>query len=305
MAQTPCIKRGAGCSIDHTPVAAVAAGAVVVLGSQLVSIAPLDIDANTLGALDLTGLWEVPKVTGSITKGSALYWDADANPLNGTAGSGAFTTNSTLGPFAGFAATASSGNTIMLALESRDAGATTARSVLGQDDLAPYPVPVAALSVWDAPGVRAVAATGANDDLAVVYNTFGTAGPSVETGDVKGANSSRKVGFQFALPPEYVAGETITLRINAGMKTTVAGTTCTLDVEATRAAAPTVDICATSATSINSLTAANKDFTLTPTSCVPGDLLDVVLTIAYNDAVNSTAVIGKIYSITMLLDIKG
>ncbi len=139
----------------------------------------------------------------------------------------------------------------------------------------------------------------------MVYNTFGTAGPSIETGDVKNGNSARKVGFQFALPVEYVAGETLTLRINAGMKTTVAGTSCTVDVNAYRQADPTVDICATNAQSINSLTAADKDFTLTPTACVPGDLIDIVLTITYVDAVNGTAVIGKIYSVTMLADVKG
>lgn len=305
MAQTPCIKVGEGEAIDYTPSGDVALGDVIVLGTRLVTIAPMDILSGKLGAVETCGLWKVPKVTGSITKGSALYWDNDADPLNGTAGSGAFTTNSALGPFAGWAAETSSGNTIKMTLESRDASTSTLRSALGQNDLQPYPVPVGALAVWDAPGVRAVAATGANDDLAVVYNTFLTAGPSIETGDVKNGNSARKVGFQFSLPPEYVAGETVTLRINAGMKTTVAGTSCTVDAQVARSADPTVDICATSAQSINSLTAADKDFTITPTDCFPGDLLDVVLTITYVDAVNGTAVIGKIYSVTWLLDIKG
>ena len=78
-----------------------------------------------------------------------------------------------------------------------------------------------------------------------------------------------------------------------------------MDAQVARQAAPTVDICATNATTINSLTAANVDFTLTPTSVVPGDVLDVVLTVAYHDAASGTAVVGKINSIELLLDIKG
>jgi len=182
---------------------------------------------------------------------------------------------------------------------------TTARTALVQDDLAPYPVPVGQLRVWDAPSTVAVAATGANDDLAVVYNTFLTAGPTVETGDLKNTTTTRKVGFEFVVPPEYVAGQTITLRANAGMKTTVASTSTTIDFEVARRAAPTVDVCATAAQSINSLTAADKDFTITPTNVVPGDILDVVSSVTVTDTATGTAVIGKINSIALLLDIKG
>lgn len=182
----------------------------------------------------------------------------------------------------------------------------TARSALVQDDLQPYPVPVGQLRVWDAPSTVAVAATASSDDLAVVYNMFLTAGPTVETGDLKNAGATtRKVGFEFVLPPEYVSGETITLRINAGMKTTVASVSATVDAQVARRAAPTVDVCATAAQSINSLDAANKDFTITPTDCVPGDILDVVLSVAVNDSGTGTAVIGQINSVAMLLDIKG
>lgn len=214
----------------------------------------------------------------------------------------------------------SSGNAIGTALEAAtadgdivecllDNGASaiqSTRATWSQEDATVYPVRVTELRVWDAPSTVAVAATAANDDLAVVYNTFGTAAPTVETGDLKNAGAtSRKVGFQFALPVEYVAGETITLRINAGMKTTVASASATLDAEVTNQDDATTDICATAAQSINSLTAANKDFTITPTNCAAGDLLDVVLTMAVNDSGTGTAVIGKINSIQMLLDVKG
>jgi len=180
-----------------------------------------------------------------------------------------------------------------------------ARASLTQDDLALFPIKVKDLFVWDTPGSAPVIATAANDDLAVVYNTHLTLPPTIETGDVKTLTNHRDIGFQFVVPPEYVDGETINLRVNAGAKTTVAGTSLLLDAVVARQADPTVDICATAAQSINNLVAANKDFVLTPTNVVRGDVLDVVLSIAYVDAATGTAVIGKINKITMLLDIKG
>lgn len=67
-----------GNSIDHTPSADVAAGDVVVQG-DLVGIAKLDIAADRLGALAVTGVFDVPKVTGvgeAIAAGAKVYWDA-------------------------------------------------------------------------------------------------------------------------------------------------------------------------------------------------------------------------------------
>jgi hypothetical protein len=65
-----------------------------------------------------------------------------------------------------------------------------------------------------------------------------------------------------------VAGETITLRLSAGMLTTVASSSCTVDVEMYLTNRESLvsgsDLCATSATTINSLTFANKDFTHHP-----------------------------------------
>lgn len=96
-----------GDSIDYTPVAAVAAGQVVVVGSHI-GIAKTPIAAGVLGALGVRGLFDVVKANGAITLGSALYWDADGNPQGGTAGSGCLTTVSTDNTFAGFAAVAAS-----------------------------------------------------------------------------------------------------------------------------------------------------------------------------------------------------
>ena len=67
-----------GAAIDYTPGSAVAAGDVVVQG-DLVGVAKLDIKANTLGALAVTGVFDFPKTTGggtALTAGTVAYWDA-------------------------------------------------------------------------------------------------------------------------------------------------------------------------------------------------------------------------------------
>ena len=67
-----------GHSIDYTPGADVASGDVVVQG-DLVGVAKLDIKANILGALAVTGVFDFPKDTGSssaISAGAKVYWDA-------------------------------------------------------------------------------------------------------------------------------------------------------------------------------------------------------------------------------------
>jgi len=66
-----------GNAIDYTPAADVAAGDVVVQ-QNLVGIAKLDIPADKLGALAVTGVFDFPKATGAgeaIGVGANAYWD--------------------------------------------------------------------------------------------------------------------------------------------------------------------------------------------------------------------------------------
>ena len=83
-----------GDAIDYTPSADVAAGAVVVL-EDLIGVTKRPIPANTLGTLDVTGVFEFPKETGSgseIAAGAIVNWDADAEQayaaLGGSGSSG-------------------------------------------------------------------------------------------------------------------------------------------------------------------------------------------------------------------------
>ena len=75
-----------GDSIDYRPSSAVAAGDVVVI-ADLVGIARLDIEANTLGSLAVVGVFDIVKAAGQIPSGSTVYWDAGAKQATLVSGS--------------------------------------------------------------------------------------------------------------------------------------------------------------------------------------------------------------------------
>ena len=83
-----------GASIDYTPTSAVTAGTPV-SQSGYVGIPKTDIAANALGALAVTGVFDIVKVTGALSVGDVIGWDSDGDPVGGVAGTGAAT--STLG----------------------------------------------------------------------------------------------------------------------------------------------------------------------------------------------------------------
>jgi hypothetical protein len=195
-----------------------------------------------------------------------------------------------------------------LAIKETGVSAQTRASILKQDALAIFPVRLTGLRVWDAIHTN-LPGTAAADDLALIGTTFGTTAPVVTAGDCKALGAtSRYARFMVELPECYEAGETVTLSLSAGMVTTVASSSCTVDVECYKIDKITgigSDLCATSATTINSLVFSAKAFTITPSGLTAGDVLDVRLTIACNDAATGTAVTPTIAGIDLLCDIKG
>lgn len=115
-----------GETTEYTPSGAVAAGEVVIQNG-LVGIAPAPIAANELGSLDVEGIFKMVKATGAINAGAAVYWDADGNPVSGTAGTGACTTTSSANTYLGKAelAAGSSDETVMVRLEPTAAPSVT------------------------------------------------------------------------------------------------------------------------------------------------------------------------------------
>jgi len=172
-----------------------------------------------------------------------------------------------------------------------------------------YSVPLVTLRVHDAIQTN-LPGTGAVDDLGITSGTIGTAVPHLRTADLNGGagNGSYYARFNFTLPAEYVAGQTITLRVIGGMLTSVAATSATVDAVAYLSAENSLitgsDLCTTALISINSLTFANCDFTITPTGLVAGNTLDIRIVVAATSATGSSH-FASIARIQMLLGIRG
>lgn len=183
------------------------------------------------------------------------------------------------------------------------------RSKLRQYELESFPIPLTALQVHDALGTF-LPSTSANDDLGLYGGTFGTDAPIVKTYDVKAADEvTLYARVVRSLPVEYEAGESVSIRVHAGMVGTVADTSATVDVEVYKSdgagAVDGSDLSATAAQSINSLTFANKDFSVTADSLAPGDVLDIRLKVVVNDAETASAVAAAIGKLELLCDTRG
>lgn len=186
--------------------------------------------------------------------------------------------------------------------------AQTRSTILKQDANKRFPVKFTDFRTWDAAATN-LPGTASSDDLGLVTGTWGTNPLRITAGDCKalGATNRRAI-VEVCLPECYDAAETVTFILSAGMLTTVADTTCTVDLEVykrDKIGGIGSDLCATSATTINSLTFADKTFTITATSLAPGDVLDVRMTIACNDAATATAVTPCIAGFDLVCDIKG
>lgn len=91
MAGEEATKSYEGRQIPYTPSGAdVAAGDVIVLVS-LVAIATTDIPDGRLGALDIDGVFKVPKATGTaMPTGTLVYWDGTNKRITTTSSGNTF-----------------------------------------------------------------------------------------------------------------------------------------------------------------------------------------------------------------------
>lgn len=186
--------------------------------------------------------------------------------------------------------------------------AQTRATILKQDANKRFPVKFTDFRIWDAVATN-LTGTANTDDLAIITGTWGTNPIRIQAGDLKAAGAtSRRAYVEVTVPECYDAAETLTFIISAGMTTTVADTTCTVDLDVYRRdkiAGISADLNVTSATTMNSLVFADKTFTITATTLVPGDVLDVRLTITCTDAATATAVTPTIAGLDLVCDIKG
>lgn len=177
---------------------------------------------------------------------------------------------------------------------------------LKQVDAREYAIDLANVRVWDAVS-SILPATAANDDLGIVTGTFGTNAVSIQTGNLATAGATTRYGrFEFVLPPEYVAGESVSCEITC-VTTQLADTSASIDLVVYKRNGQLgvgSDLCATSALDANNGSPTAETFTITPTTLSPGDILDCRVAYTVTDAAGSS-VIGKIDSIKFLLDVKG
>ncbi len=79
-----------GAALDYRPELDTPAGAVVVRG-DLVGVTTGPIKANTLGSIQVEGVFDFPKATSggsAIADGVTVYWHADVQQANTTAAGG-------------------------------------------------------------------------------------------------------------------------------------------------------------------------------------------------------------------------
>lgn len=182
------------------------------------------------------------------------------------------------------------------------------RDRMAQESYCKFGIPIEDLRIWDS-AIYAPITTAAADDLGYGIGAFGTGVPYVSGGDVKTLTTTRYARGRFQMPTEYVSGQAAKIICNAGMITTVAATSCDLDLVAYKVGAngliSGVDLVSSAAVTINSLVFADAEFTLTPATLIAGNWIDFRLDISSVDAATGTAVIPAIATIDLACHIKG
>jgi len=184
------------------------------------------------------------------------------------------------------------------------------RSNLAQQNNQPYAVPLTNARVWDAVQ-NSLPSAGAADDLGLETGTWGTDAPGhISTGDLKAAGATTRYAlFLVQLAPEYVAGQTVTVRVSAGMQVTVADTSSTIDVELYKLGRDGLvsgsDLVTSAAQSCNSLVFANLDFAVSTSTLDPGDQLAIRVAATVTDAATGTEVTSVIGALEILADTQG
>jgi hypothetical protein len=178
------------------------------------------------------------------------------------------------------------------------------RAALTQQDSAVYAVPLTRCTQRDGQPLP-TAPDGNGGDMALVAGTHGSASPILAGSLCNNTANTEYARLQFALPAEYVAGESVTIRVRA--RTSVALTVSSavrVDVrESDRQGGVSASLCGQSQNVSTSW--ADKDYAVTATNLAAGDLLDILLTSEASDlggAANGRIEIG---SVQLLLDVKG
>ena len=149
-----------GNSLDYNADARRLAGAVVKIGNNLFGIAERDIAAGDLGALSVSGVYAMPKGSGTIAAGAVCFWDA---------GNSQVTTTPVANGYLGRAVAAASVDTVLVLLNGTNIGDVQLPEA--QDEPTPTATDVTATVTAPAAATNAadvtVTGTYADDDDAI------------------------------------------------------------------------------------------------------------------------------------------
>ncbi len=177
------------------------------------------------------------------------------------------------------------------------------RTNLLQQDAVRYNIPLSAAQYADGDPIDA---TGAAGDPKIVNGGWGDGNLHIEGQAADNNTKTETYMLEFSLPVEYVAGQTVSFFAIAEYDGAGTLTTKTVDIEVygdDRDGTPSADLNATAAQTITT-SVVQYDFTITPTTLNPGDLLRIyVRTVMVETGTNPAT--PKIYTHGLLLDIKG
>lgn len=150
-----------------------------------------------------------------------------------------------------------------------------------------------------------LAATAASGVFGMAFGTHGTHAPTLIGNAASGNVKTDQGRFLFTVPAGYTAASNLILRVHG--KVTVAATvSCTIDAlvyesskEGAAGGSPT-DLCATAAIALTDAYG-DKDFTITGTNLVAGDVLDILLTAVNTDTGGTSGGVVTIGDIRVLL----
>jgi len=185
-----------------------------------------------------------------------------------------------------------------------NANGAPARADMEQEANAIYRVPL--MTCRNANGT-VMDATGGAGLFSIANGGYGAGTLVLNSEGANGNTKTDTLCFEFALPPEYDDGETVTIKVHA--KYSGAGTvgTKTLDLEAYELdaeGATAGDICGTA---IQTLTTsfASYSFTITPAGLAAGDKILVFVQAVIQESISGGALTVTIGDIRATLDIKG
>ncbi len=171
-----------------------------------------------------------------------------------------------------------------------------------------HPIDLRTVRVWDSAALALLPQTSVSDDLGLYVGTFATSSWIIKTFDVKTLTTTLYGRFSAFVPPRFVTGQGFGVRFWAGMLGAVADTSFTIDLQAYKISGETgigSDLVTTSATAMNSLVFANKDFVITSSGLAVGDELDCRVALSVVDAAGASAVAGAIGKIGVICTLQG